>query len=513
MKKSLLWMLLLVSLLVAGIQTVVHAAACSAPVDLKCEYKSSNNTAILSWATVPGATYYEVELLVFDPECCPESPDPYIVNLPIVTSNSIIVSLSTYPCFSWRVRAKCENGLTAYSYKLCSCGEISESPCNTFNDNTYGNWGAAPSPDNNINFNLTATNPLDASTCLTIMDDSGGSLFINTVDFNNLGQNYLNNCFCYDFSLVDADSGNLPYQPIIYFTDGTNVIAFVAHDTLHPDSTKWITICAPIEHCTGTTPPGNAFGSWQMISPGMTCADFNNVLNNVTRVSLSPEINGSHTEIMRFDNFCIKDCPEKCNSNFTLTPSIQTATSTVTANVTLDNNKLTSTYTVNWGDGNFSSPFVSHLYAAPGNYTVCVTETMENNEQCKTCVPFCFGEVRQSEIIPEARPASMNNKVITLEDIKRIGEEELKQSQIMGYTISPNPANNIIELHTVLLEKQAITMQLTDMSGKIISTESGLYEKGTQSISMDTRKVANGIYIIKIKIGEKESTTRVSIIK
>jgi Zn-dependent metalloprotease len=90
------------------------------PVNLDC--KQVKDKIELSWDPVPGAIGYHVEILYNDPECCPKAGDPYGVIFPINTLGQTTLLFSpNEKCFSWRVRAICENNVFGeWSKKKCA---------------------------------------------------------------------------------------------------------------------------------------------------------------------------------------------------------------------------------------------------------------------------------------------------------------------------------------------------------------------------------------------------------
>lgn len=486
------------------------SANCLPPTNASCKYNKASNSVTLNWSPVLGATGYTVYLYVGDPKCCPNYGGPSSSVLVPVGGTSVTIPLSSYPCFSWSVRSECgPNSSSVYTKQECMCTGTPSRPCSTFDGSSpAGNWIAS-----GVTTDYTAVNPLDGTNCLTIGDLSGSSWMSNSVDYTNLGQSYLGQCLCFDVELVQAytSGGGLPYNPRIYLSDGVNTIMFVATAALNPGS-GWVTVCAPIAHCSGGVPPSNADGSWVFATPGMTCADFDNVINNSTTLSITPEVNSSPSEIKRYDNICVRDCRVGCNSNFTLNTAISSSSGTATASVVLDVTNPTSTYIVDWGDGT-SSGIGSHTYTSSGYYQVCVIEITAQGEECRTCIRFCF-EVGRGGVVTPAEKSANPSKGFSIRDLERIAEEELKMVRVeQGYTVLPNPAKDYIQVHTELSKEETVSLELIDMGGKVLASKSGVYERGGQKIELDTKRVSNGIYILKVRIGDTERSSQVSIVK
>lgn len=482
---------------------------CLPPSGATCNYNRASNSVTLNWSPVLGSTGYTVYLYVGDPMCCPGYTGPSSSVLLTTTGTSMTIPLSSYPCFSWSVRSECgPNVSSKYTIQQCMCTDTDSQPCSTFDGSSpVGNWQST-----GVTTNYTAINPLDGTNCLTIGDLSGASSYWNSVDYTNLGQRFRGQCLCFDVSLVSATAagGGLPYNPKIYLSDGINTIMFVANVGLNPGS-GWVTVCAPIAHCTGGVPPSNAEGTWVFATPGMTCADFDNVINNSTTISITPEVNSYPSEIKQYDNICVRDCRVRCNSNFTLQTAISSSTGITTASVIPDAFNPTSTYTISWGDGAITG-LASHIYTSSGYYTVCLTETTAEGEQCRTCIRFCF-EVAQISAEP-ANKAANPAPGFSLMDLEQIAAEELKNARVAeGYSVSPNPAKDYIQVHAELSGEETVSLELIDMGGKVIASKTGVYERGGQKIELDTKRISSGMYILKVRIGDVERSSQVSIAK
>jgi len=484
-------------------------AECTMPTNLSC--KPMGSSVFLSWTAVPGVTSYNVNLYVNDPACCSNGLPGYNTVLTTAT-NSITVSLLTYPCFSWQVASVCRDGSQSeYSKPQCACQHIDPpaAPCSTFNDpvNPAGNWVT-----NNVTADYTLINSIDGTPCVTLTDLSGATSYTNSVDYNNLGQYFLHQCLCFDYAFgYAAPYGGIPYHPTIYLTDGINTIAFVANDALYPDNNAtWYHFCAPIEHCQDGIFPGNSDGNWVDIAGvGLTCDEFNHVMDNATELWLTPDINANPSEQMSFDNICVMQC-NGCNSDFLLQTTFSTMTSTADASVALVSTDLTATYVVDWGDGTTGPVSTPHHYSSAGSYDVCVTETQADGTTCKTCLNFCFGKGEHSQGRNSGTQKS-SAKPITPQMLKEIGEEELNINK--DVVISPNPANNNVSVQMSLKNNGTVSISIADMNGNKLMESTGNYNAGVQNIQIDTKQLTNGVYTIKINADGKESNRKLSIVK
>ncbi len=75
----------------------------------------------LFWTPVSGAVSYEVEIILNDPTCCPNSTDPMFTFIFPRTGTSM--NIPNGRCYSWIVRSDCANGTKSdWSSRSCSCG-------------------------------------------------------------------------------------------------------------------------------------------------------------------------------------------------------------------------------------------------------------------------------------------------------------------------------------------------------------------------------------------------------
>jgi hypothetical protein len=389
-----------------------------------------------------------------------------------------------------------------------SASSAGVAPCSTFESAaTSTNWVADPT----IGVQFINTNPWNGSTCVTLSDGPEGSLYSNSVDYKNLGQRFPGKCLCFDYFLIDDgdDYGlTLPYYPTVYLSDGINYIAFVS-STVVTEGSGWVSVCAPIGHCTGGALPGNSNGSWTM-SAGMTCADFNNVLDHVKTVSFSTEIVDLPNEKMSIDNVCVKDCEKECDLDFHLTTTLKSDGNAI-AQIGMNSMNMNANYMVNWGDGSPLNPsFGPHVYTAPGTYNVCVVMTMPSSGleipfQCKKCVTFCYGEFEGGSKGDKALNKRETPKMtLPMKDPKFRNE---------SYIIYPNPSQDHATVQLALVEKGRVAVRIMDVLGKVVSETSGDYSEGEQKIKLSTEKLPTGVYTVEINVGGRISTQKLSVAK
>lgn len=201
-----------------------------------------------------------------------------------------------------------------------------------------------------------------------------------------------------------------------------------------------------------------------------------------------------------------------CNSSFTANLTLHTAPlHSVTGlgflipdrsiSLELDNINLGSTYTVDYGDGTGTHPYSGapsfYTYALPGSYTVCITETMSNGSRCRTCYSFCIGAAYSE--VPLKR--SQNEIYISTENASEI-------------TLAPNPTQLNTELKILISQKDNVKVAVIDMTGKmVLDVFNGHLDEGVQKLNINTENLASGLYQVRVMIGNKVSSHKLSVIK
>jgi hypothetical protein len=385
-------------------------------------------------------------------------------------------------------------------------------PCSTFeNPNPGGNWTTSF-----CSVTYANNDSWDGSQCAKLHDKSGPSWFTNKKDFNSLGKLYPDRCLCFDYYLVNDGDPNAsnPINPTIYISNGINTIAFVANVTVYEGTTGWVHVCAPIEHCTSSTLPGNADGNWVM-SATMTCTDFNNVLDGANSIGFPTDFTSYQTEEMWIDNICVKECPKPCQSDFEFKPVFNTATGFVYADVFLLATDPNSYYTVDWGDSYVTGLYVSHVYASPGTYVVCVTQYDKQTKKpiCRTCFKFCYGEATHEysnidgggiEIGAGRAGKSVGTNIKSMLNTTYYEE---------GFGLFPNPAQDYVQVELPGNENAKTQIRIFDIFGKIVSETNVSAGESNRNVKISTEKLSTGIYTVEITIGDIVTSQKLSVTK
>lgn len=392
-------------------------------------------------------------------------------------------------------------------------------PCSDFNDpvNPAGNWTLAPAPNDNVNISFGSPNSLDGTQYLVMKDESGGSWYQNTVDYRYLGERFPGQCLCFDYYLGHDGGFGSPIHPSITLSNANYSITFVATVTVTPGS-GWVRVCAPLvpADCSSLTFPGNSQGSWT--GPvGMTCDEFNSVMYGGTTLSISPDITSYQTEVVMYDNICVRSGCTDCSADFKLDTSFSTLTNSASANLTIINPDMYSTpgnpgstYVISWGDGspsqNYIFPSLGHNYTSPGTYTVCVTQIKGKQKICTRCFTFCFAG---NNNVGVAQRSTGDDKLTSpLSKIAAIAQAELKSGK---FILVPNPAKNYVDVQTNFSKSELVSIKVIDILGKVVFERSEALNSGLQTVKLNTEKLVPGTYIVEIKSGSTVSSQKLLI--
>ncbi len=80
-------------------------------------------------------------------------------------------------------------------------------------------------------------------------------------------------------------------------------------------------------------------------------------------------------------------------------------------------------------------------------------------------------------------------------DIKKIINRNNAQNAVV---VSPNPVSSELSAFISLARSQKVIVSLTDLSGKILKTQNGIYGLGSSEIKMQAGELVAGIYLLKV---------------
>jgi hypothetical protein len=93
-----------------------------------------------------------------------------------------------------------------------------------------------------------------------------------------------------------------------------------------------------------------------------------------------------------------------------------------------------------------------------------------------------------------------------------IAEDPGRQSEDQGLHIFPNPAKDLVEIQFEMSSAGRVNLQLYTISGqRIRQYDAGFFPEGRQSINFSPENLPPGVYFIRLFIGNKTLTGRLTI--
>ncbi len=165
--------------------------------------------------------------------------------------------------------------------------------------------------------------------------------------------------------------------------------------------------------------------------------------------------------------------------------------------------RATAVYKWSFGDGSIKEgQDVTHVYAAAGNYNVCLIARMKDSKTCAdtSCATVTTGAR------PVTSPADAS--YLTSSQVSPAEPAEYKFS----LNIYPNPAGSQATVAYALDKTSAVNIDVLDMVGQVVSTVfSGNQDAGPQTLSWNSSGAASGIYFVRVNVDGKLYTQRVSV--
>ncbi|GAB4133039.1 MAG: hypothetical protein Fur0041_04900 [Bacteroidia bacterium] len=154
-------------------------------------------------------------------------------------------------------------------------------------------------------------------------------------------------------------------------------------------------------------------------------------------------------------------------------------------------------------------------YLDEHNGRFCITPEYPNGTYAYFCTvdanwnsayPYAVGPTFYG-VKTGAKVNSINEAVTTyVPSTTGLSQDEFAQLSVSVY---PNPGNEFIVVQAGNFVKEDLTVQLYDMSGRLVSTS--MIYKGSTITFIDTRTVYDGQYILKVISGDQVHTSKVVI--
>ena len=145
------------------------------------------------------------------------------------------------------------------------------------------------------------------------------------------------------------------------------------------------------------------------------------------------------------------------------------------------------TYLWDFGDATTDNvQYPAHSYANPGIYQVCLTvyDSMQN---------FCDSTCH----------------MITINNVAGLNEMNLS---LAGISFSPNPSDENTNLSFLLTKSGEATISVYDVAGReMLKPVSREFAAGKQQVTLDTRNLSPGIYMVQIAMNGQQVNSRMFV--
>jgi hypothetical protein len=167
-------------------------------------------------------------------------------------------------------------------------------------------------------------------------------------------------------------------------------------------------------------------------------------------------------------------------------------------------------------DYQFNSPTASD-YLDSHNGRFCVTPEYPNGTYCyfatvdanwNSAYPYVVGPTFYGNVVASKVTSVTEPTTVYTPSAAGITQSELETMLIEMY---PNPATDLVALQVKNLVKENLTLQLMDMTGRIIqSTE---IHAGSTIAYFDTQLLYAGEYVVKISSNSATVTKKLTVVK
>jgi len=167
-------------------------------------------------------------------------------------------------------------------------------------------------------------------------------------------------------------------------------------------------------------------------------------------------------------------------------------------------------------DYGFTTP-VAPDYLDEHNGRFCITPEYPNGIYCyfatinsnwNSAYPYLVGPTYYGTKVA-AKVTSITETVISY-TTSTTGVKENEVNKI-NVNVFPNPASDLIAIQIKDLVKENCSVELYDVTGKLVD-KTTLYQ-GSTIVYFDTKKLYNGIYFVKMRIGNQEINRKIVIEK
>ena len=186
--------------------------------------------------------------------------------------------------------------------------------------------------------------------------------------------------------------------------------------------------------------------------------------------------------------------------------------------------------------GNKTEMSLNYVSLYPGgNCAPCQTECVSNSAiQSRINQGWYIGpcQLGCGTLCPTGKVWACRHKKDCTVECKCVGENNLQawlaNSEACGsgqriagakkaaelFNVYPNPVENSAEISFFSEQEEQVSIKVFDMAGRFVSAPiNNVYPQGKNKISWNTKNIEAGVYFLRIEVGNKVQTERISIIK
>ncbi|HYV91399.1 MAG TPA: T9SS type A sorting domain-containing protein [Chitinophagales bacterium] len=163
------------------------------------------------------------------------------------------------------------------------------------------------------------------------------------------------------------------------------------------------------------------------------------------------------------------------------------------------------TYYWSWGDGTYDSiAYPSHTYSAAGFYTICLTIHDTTGCTDSICIDYDVQKLSAENTIV---------KVDVVDSIPSIPTNIQNPNALLSWSVFPNPTSGNSFVNYSLSTPATVSIVLYDVLGnKLQQLVNGNQEQGEHNVTIDARKLANGVYVLQIRVGEQVAQEKIAVL-
>ena len=254
---------------------------------------------------------------------------------------------------------------------------------------------------------------------------------------------------------------------------------------------------------------GNYTTTYSTTGPGIFSLNYDDCNGNTFTLTENYSFTNDYISINNID-YCPVTAPT-CQANFSLAQQLDPTQTSFINVIDIYNSSIGSglTYTWDFGDGSptYTGTNFTHNYVGYGTYNLCLT--VDNGNGCTDT--FCESLVMASNGLLNGK-ANENFTLVMGTGVNSTETASIDNIQKeLNVSVYPNPttSNTIVSINSN--SNQVVTIQVLDLSGKIVLNNSTMLSIGNQKVNLDLNSISKGIYLVKISTKTDAYNTKLII--